>query len=355
MANSTINLIVHPYGQGSARVAQLPVDGGAHIRKGTLVSQLTATSMLVPGSTASSGPAVGVAMHEVDNSAGDDGDLYCDVEYGTIYLFANGLTTDACSEATPMFSVVFMGDDHTIFDNSASGTLKPAGRFMGMEPDGRVRVFVGMANLADQLADASDVGVVDAGGFTSADDVEEALQELYQNARSTLGSVEIPLTAFREVSSAGAVGADAANGGVLSSETTPVLGALATTEQMAIIFAATVVDIIGTSITLPNDFDGTANATLDLFVKTDNTGGGGIEAATYSVLTTWDNNSQVTDAATDGSPSETLHKVTATIAAADIPDAPNTLSIQLVHGTHANDPTHLLGVRLNYKRKLLTA
>ena len=124
---------------------------------------------------------------------------------------------------------------------------------------------------------------------------------------------------------------------------------------MQIVYAATIVDIIGTAIALPADFDGTANAFLDLIVKTDNTGGGGIDAATYTVLTTWDNGTQVSDTATDTVPAITVHTVTATIAAADIPDVPTALSIQLVHAAHANDPTHLLGVRLRYKRKLLTS
>ncbi len=35
-----------------------------------------------------------------------------------------------------------MYDDHTVYDNDASGTLKRAGYFMGMEPNGDVRVLI---------------------------------------------------------------------------------------------------------------------------------------------------------------------------------------------------------------------
>ncbi len=354
MSNSIVNLAVRPYGKGDRDVV-LPVDGGAHIYAGTLVSQLSSTGMLVPGSTASSGCAVGIADHEADNTSGSDGDIRCKVRYGGIYLFANGTSTDACSEATLMYTVVYMGDDHTVFDNDAVGTLKPAGRFMGMEPDGRVRVFVGMTNLGDALADADDVGITDSGTFTAATDVEGALAEIYQHLLSATTTIPINLTSWREVSSAGAVADIAGNGGVLASDTTPILGAETTTEAMAIKWAAANSDIIQTSISLPSDFDGTAAATLDLYVRTDNTGGGGIEAGTFSVLTSWDNGSQVTDTATDGTPSETVHKITATIAAADIPNTAGFVNIQLVLGTHANDPVHLLGARLNYKRALLTS
>jgi hypothetical protein len=196
MSNSTVNLALYPYGQGGREVV-LPVDGGAHIYAGTLVSQLTGTGMLVAGSTASTGPAVGVALHEVDNTAGSDGDLRCKVMTGKIFLFANGTSTDACSEATLMGSPVYMFDDHTVYDNSAGSTLKAAGRFVGMEPDGKVRVFVGMGAVGDlPVADAADIAIADAGAYTSAAEVEAALQELYLDANTANASFSVPLTGW---------------------------------------------------------------------------------------------------------------------------------------------------------------
>jgi len=141
MAISTINLVRRPYGK-SGRDINLPVDGGTHIYEGTLVSQLNATSMLVPGSTAASGPAIGVSTHEQDNSLGADAALRCDVETDRNFIFANATGADAVSEATPYGSVVWMYDDHTIADNSAGETRQPAGYFAGLEPDDAVRIFV---------------------------------------------------------------------------------------------------------------------------------------------------------------------------------------------------------------------
>lgn len=151
MSNAAESQVILPYGQGGRNI-HLPVDGGASIFKGTLVSQLTATGMLAPGSTASSGPAVGVATHDVDNSAGSDGDLRCIVRTDQIFLFANGTSTDACSEATLLGAPVYMFDDHTVYDNDASGTLMRAGYFAGMEPDGKVRVFVTAFGAAGAVA-----------------------------------------------------------------------------------------------------------------------------------------------------------------------------------------------------------
>jgi hypothetical protein len=168
--------------------------------------------------------------------------------------------------------------------------------------------------------------------------------------------IQISLDDWREVTTAGAVGNQAtAAGGILASDTTPIMGAEATTEARAIIWAAGNSDIIASSWTLPPDFSGKDDVLVELWVLTDNAGGGGIEAATFSVLSSWDNGAQVTDTATDGVPATTAHKITATIAAGDVPDDARFLNLQLVLGTHANDPVHLLAAALSYVPKLKAA
>lgn len=161
-------------------------------------------------------------------------------------------------------------------------------------------------------------------------------------------SVNLSLHDWREVASTGAVGAIAANGGILASDTTPIMGAAATSESHIINWAAGNSDIIQCSLALPPNFSGKDDVWIELFVLTDNTGGGGIEAGTFSVLTSWDNGAQVTDEATDSTPATTAHWIRAVIAAADIPDRPSFVNIQLVLGTHANDPVHKLGGRILY-------
>lgn len=175
-------------------------------------------------------------------------------------------------------------------------------------------------------------------GFTDS-------QGAYHEFRSR---IPISLNDFREVSTAGAVSNVAANGGLLASDTTPILGAEATSEAMCINWAAANSDIIQAQVPLPPDFNGKEDVLLQLWVLTDNAGGGGIEAGTFSVLTSWDNGAQVTDTATDSVPATTSHLITARIAAADIPDRASFVNIQLVLGTHANDPIHLLSAALDY-------
>lgn len=167
-------------------------------------------------------------------------------------------------------------------------------------------------------------------------------------AREFWKSILLSLSDFREVTSAGAVGNAAANGGVLDSSTSPVHGAEATSEAWSLTWAAANADIVQAQIALPEDFDGRSPVEVDLWVKTDNAGGGSIEAASFSVLSSFDDGAQVTDTATDAVPATTVHKITARIAAADIPDRAGFLNLQLVPGTHANDPIKLLAVRLRY-------
>jgi hypothetical protein len=175
------------------------------------------------------------------------------------------------------------------------------------------------------------------------------MQDAQGNYHAFRSSILFSLLDWREVTSAGAVGNQAtAAGGVLASDTTPIMGAEATSEIMSLAWAAGNADILQTSKSLPEEFDGRDDVLLELWVRTDNAGGGGIEAATFNVLTSWDGGAQVTDVATDSVPSETFHKITARIAAADIPDRPTFLNIQIFPDTHANDPVRAAAVRLTY-------
>lgn len=157
MANAQENLFREPLGAGGLQF-QLPVDGGAHIYEGTLVSQLAATGAIVPYSTASSSVAVGVAQHEADNTAGADGDKRCYVESRRPYAFANGTSGDAFTEAKLIGSLVYGVDDHTVANNSNGGVRKPVGFFFGMEADGKVRTLIdpALARIVEVLQGLTD-------------------------------------------------------------------------------------------------------------------------------------------------------------------------------------------------------
>jgi hypothetical protein len=359
MSNSTKNLALFPYGKGGREV-YLPVDGGSHIYAGTMVAQL-GTGMVVPASTAGAGPAIGVAQHEQDNTNGSDGDVRVKVLYDQIFLFANGSNTDACSEETAMFGVVYAGDDHTIFDNDGSATLKPAGRFVGIEPDsGKVRVFVGMANLGDAFEDASNIAISDAGSFTASTDVESALAEIYQDIKSIQKQVNIPLTSSIDVAT-GALLAVFANG----ASTTP--GTQLTDSKTACVRwnndAAP--GAIAVTVPMPQDLDDTALVTFHALVsKTGATVGdatkltvGAFEQTAGALHDADTDFGGDTSAVVGNATAKTVTEVTLTLAAADVHATPSamTFTIKPKAGTLGTDDLCLHAAWLEYKGKALTS
>lgn len=150
MANLTTDNMPDTVGGPGPFTFDLPVDAGSKVFKGSLCTQLTATGMVVPYSTAAAGVVVGVADHAADNSAAGttDGDKRVRIQTKRMFALTNGAGGDAFSEASLIGSVVFGTDDNTVADNSASATRKPVGFFFGMEADGKVRVYIDPAVAA---------------------------------------------------------------------------------------------------------------------------------------------------------------------------------------------------------------
>jgi hypothetical protein len=159
MANATADLIRTTIGAGGPFVFDLPIDGGSTIYANTLVTQLTATGMVVPYSTAAAGVCVGMSEHGNDNAAGADGAKRVRIQTKFMVALANGAGGDAFSEASLIGAVVYGSDDHTVADNSNSQARKAIGFFYGMETDGLVRVFLdpqaaAIVNALQGLTDA---------------------------------------------------------------------------------------------------------------------------------------------------------------------------------------------------------
>lgn len=150
---------------------------------------------------------------------------------------------------------------------------------------------------------------------------------------------------FREIDGNADVGDIAANGGILASDTTPILRA-ETNGTQEIVWAAANADALVAEVSIPDTLDDTADVLIDLFVSTDNAGGGGVEPANFNIFTNWDAAALVGDTAIDGSPATTLHTITATIAASDVPAGARTMTVRVIPDTHANDPIRLHGWRV---------
>lgn len=253
----------------------------------------------------------GVCSGSFDNSAGSAGDIVADFEQG-VFEFENSSSGDALTIAD-VGAQVFAADNQTVAKTSNAGARPFAGYLVGFSEASKPLVVVG-------------IGV--------------ALQ-------STKKAVLLSLFDFREVDASSDVGAIAANGGILASDTTPILRANAT-EVQEISWATGNADPIALQTSLPPDFDGSVDATLDLWVNSGTT-----DAASFTVESSWDGGALVSDAADDSATkSATTHKVSVTIAAADVPNSPEFLSLVLTPPAHATNAIQLVAVRLNYQPKL---
>jgi hypothetical protein len=312
-----------------------------------------------------------------DNSEAVDGDgnaIKARVRAGIRGPFDTGSGGDEITIAD-IDKRCFMFDSNTLYKTDLSTTLSPAGTVAYVDDDGGVYVNIDDAPIVhligdgaallttfeDSLADdangsgASLVGVEDAGGFTTADDVEGVLAELLQNYYSARGGyIPLPLSVFREVNSTGDVGDTTANGGVLASDTTPVLDAVATSNEWEILWATGDVDPIGVSVILPSDFDDTADALLDLVVASGSTNAASIVCA--SAWSAGAAGTEVSDTADDsGTKSATPHTITATISNGDIPAGARRVTIRLTPPSHSTNAISLKAAGIAYKRKKMSS
>lgn len=324
-----------------------PIAANVQIFKGALVG-IDADGRVVPGDTIANGclSALGKASATYDNRTGSvlggaAGAVDVEVEYGTFgWVTKTGAGDDIA--ANDVGKVCYVVDDQTVALTSNTDTRGIAG-FVSEVREGKPYVWmgphvVGMIVIAASEASQLDTAQVDIDALEVRADALEA--------DGAVGFIGVSLTDLREVDANGDVGNGAANGGLLASDTTPILRGSAA-ETMEVAWATGNVDPIAFHVVLPPDFNGAANVTVDLWVRS-----GATDAATFTVESGWDDGALVSDSASDAATkSATLHKITATIAAADIPDTARLLTIALTPtNAHATDEYALLGVGINFTR-----
>jgi hypothetical protein len=197
---------------------------------------------------------------------------------------------------------------------------------------------------------------VAAGGLSMPATVQAALAELYQGLVKTVqGFQPIPLTSFRELSAGVFINA-AGNGGLLATDTTPILTNIADGDAMRIAWAAGNTDQIEAQVILPPDCDGTADVVVHMLCSKD---------ANVNNTVHMDGEAYFGESDVDCFPAaaaanlliDTKGEYTATILAADVPDtqANANMTLVLMPEAHAGDVVYLHGVWIEYKKKLLTS
>lgn len=120
-----------------AKLVGHPVNTGATIYAGTLVALLTANGNAVPGGTAASGAAVGVAQDTVTG----DGAAKVEVWRGEAFQFANSAAGDLITRAD-IGGTAYLVDDQTVAKTDNSAARKAAGKIIDVDAAG-VWVLVG--------------------------------------------------------------------------------------------------------------------------------------------------------------------------------------------------------------------
>ncbi len=158
------------------------------------------------------------------------------------------------------------------------------------------------------------------------------------------GDLFCSLYELREVDANGDVGAITANGGLLASDTTPILRGDAA-ESQEVVWAASNSDKVAYTWSLPRDFSGEQDVTVRVRAAS----GGTTDACSFTCETGWDGGALVSDTIT-GAASTTEAAYTATIAAADVPDSPSRLTLILTPAAHTTDTMSLFSVRVEYHK-----
>jgi len=342
---------------------EFPVATSQTIYGGALTA-VNAAGYALPGSDTSGLIFEGVAMGRVDNSLGGNGDK-------DVVLKRRGLWKMTLGTAISQANVgdnVFLVDDqtvdlagnvtHDIFCGVIAGYIDSTHAWVDIEP------AIRQADVAVHIADtsgahaASAISIADAGLFTAQTQAEAALQEIYQHIASAQAYLNLPLGAWTEAD--GTALADFAN----ADDPTP--GWHAGDDGFGIRWNNHgTPDPISTSVPIPPDLDDSKNVIVHIAAaKTGATQGDAVtftvEAFNNAVGAFYDADDDfggASSAMTGNATAKTVQEVTLTLAAANVAGSPCvlTLTLQPTDGLLGTDDVILLGVWLEYTRKLLTA
>lgn len=237
-----------------------------------------------------------------------------------------------------------------------------AGQIKDSSDGSAIGVALEAASGADEMIEyapfavlSTTAGVVsfaDGAGATSAATVEAALAELYANILSAENFIGIPLNIWREAANFDVLDV-AGNGGILASDTTPVLEAIndATDGCQRFVWTSSNNDQIVTSIPLPPNLDVAKDLILHTRIRSDTNAS---DAVGFTVDTFFnEGDSKVIDTSETNQTDGWLEKIT-TIANGDVPAGAQTMTIGLTPVAHTTDAMEMSSSWLEYNATRLT-
>ncbi|MEW5722883.1 MAG: hypothetical protein AB1896_07230 [Thermodesulfobacteriota bacterium] len=330
----------------------VPVGAGEVLYNGALVCVGT-DGYAVPGDDAANLQFEGVARSAADNAAGLDG-------AESVMVRRRGLFKMTFTSAIAQSDVgghVYIVDDetvglaadvtHAVYCGVIAEYIDSTHAWVDIEP------AVKSSDVTDHIADpsaahaASAVSIADAGGFTSATQVEAALQELYQDALSAAHVIPVPLGAFTQE-----------DGTALTKFTAGATPGFQQLSNKEVVLAwdgnatpgAAAVMIPFVDPAIDDGADVVVHALAKMSGATDTP-----VLAFEAYFGSGDTDCAGTDPEITGG--TTLTEYTMTIAAADVPAAPSALTLVLTPtaGEMGTDELHLYGLWLEVTRKPRTA
>lgn len=279
---------------------------------------------------------IGIALHAAADGA------YVSVRMRN----ANGTFEGIANEAFDVGDTLYGAAAGYIADTSSGSAIGIALEAATAQGD-----KVEYAEFAVLSTTAGTVSIADAGGHTATTTVEAALQEVYLNTLNAQNFIPVALHSLRETT-AFDVGNVAANGGLLASDTTPVMDAInaATDGCQRVLWAASNNDQVVFQTPLPPDLD----VASDIVVHMRIVSGGTTDPVGFTVDSFFnEGDTKVVD--TSGTnQTTTWAEVTATIAAADVPAGAQTLTVGLTPVAHTTDTLAMSAVWIEYTKVLLT-
>jgi hypothetical protein len=185
------------------------------------------------------------------------------------------------------------------------------------------------------------VGTVNTGDIAAG-----AVTAAKLSATLKTGFIPVPLANVRELSTGSFINA-AGNGGLLASDTTPILNTINgdTDGAWRLAWAASNNDLVGFQVPLPPDLDEAAAVEIHLRAYM----AGATDTPVISADSYFDEgDTKVEDdsPALDATPTERV----ITIAAGDVPAGAQTLSVELTPGAHTTDILYVTAIWVEYTR-----
>jgi len=307
----------------------------------------------IPGDDATGLLFMGVATQHVDNAGGDDGDK-------SVVLRRRGLVKAIVDNTITIANVgdsVYLVDDQTvdvvgnttydIFAGIIAGFIDGTHAWIDIEP--AIRQSDAAAHIADGSAAhaASAISIDDAGTFTAQEEVEAALQEIYQHLLTAHASILVPLTALTQE-----------DGTVLAKLNSTASGyeQLSDKEVVIDIPVNATIEAFQFTVPVPLDLDDGEDITVHVLAgKSANNDALTLDCEVFPCAAgdTANADIQNTEAVTI---TQAASELVFTCGANGVLAAPGTLTVVLTLGdTNDGDAVYIYGVWVEYTRALLAA